>query len=61
MSVREDASELSHEQLLEGYIARHDGEAFTTLVRRYGRLVQSVCWRVLRHEQDAAAAFQVTQ
>jgi RNA polymerase sigma factor (sigma-70 family) len=52
--------ELSDEQLLQRYVRRRDGEAFAALVRRYGRLVRSVCRRVLCHDEDADDAFQAT-
>jgi RNA polymerase sigma factor (sigma-70 family) len=51
---------LADAQLLERYVTCHDEDAFATLVRRYGRLVRSVCWQVLHHEQDTDDAFQVT-
>jgi RNA polymerase sigma factor (sigma-70 family) len=50
--------ELTDGQLLERYVRGRDGEAFAALVRRYGRLVRSVCRRVLRHDEDADDAFQ---
>ena len=55
-----EARQLTDAQLLKHYVADRDGEAFTALVRRYGRLVRSVCRRVLHHEQDTDDAFQAT-
>src|SRR5262245_15905251 len=52
--------QLTDGQLLQRYVAGRDGEAFATLVHRYGRLVRAVCRRVLRHDQDADDAFQAT-
>jgi RNA polymerase sigma factor (sigma-70 family) len=54
------AQELTDGQLLERYVSGHDEDAFATLVRRYDRLVRSVAWRVLHHEQDTDDAFQAT-
>src|SRR5262245_16636114 len=54
------APEPADAQLLERYVAGLDREAFAALVRRYGRLVRSVCRHVLRHEQDVDDAFQAT-
>ena len=47
-------------QLLEQFVSSRDEDAFATIVRRYSRLVRSVCHTVLRHEQDVDDAFQVT-
>lgn len=55
-----DAQRLSDAQLLERYVLSKDEGAFTTLVRRYGRLVRSVCSHFLHQEADIDDAFQVT-
>jgi RNA polymerase sigma factor (sigma-70 family) len=60
MVAPQAAKELTDGQLLEHFTRRHDEAAFTAIVERYGRLVLSVCRRVLHHEQDAEDAFQAT-
>jgi RNA polymerase sigma factor (sigma-70 family) len=52
--------DVSDARLLGRYTSCRDEGAFAALVRRYGKLVRSVCWRVLHHEQDTDDAFQAT-
>jgi DNA-directed RNA polymerase specialized sigma24 family protein len=54
------AEELTDGQLLEGFADRRDEAAFAALIARHGRLVYSVCHRLLSHEQDAEDTFQAT-
>jgi RNA polymerase sigma factor (sigma-70 family) len=52
--------DLSDAQLLWRFVSAREETAFAALVERHGRLVWSVCWQVLRHQQDAEDAFQAT-
>lgn len=46
--------------LLQEFIRSRDESAFCELVRRHGKLVLSVCGRVLSREEDVDDAFQMT-
>ena len=47
-------------ELLNAYISCGDGMAFEAIVRRHGRMVLSLCRRLLRNRADADDAFQAT-
>lgn len=53
-------SDLPDRLLLKHFAATRDERAFATLVRRHGALVWGVCWRALRHTEDAEDCFQAT-
>jgi DNA-directed RNA polymerase specialized sigma24 family protein len=58
-SRREDAG-LTDGQLLERFVKNHDRAALEILVRRHGRMVWGVCWRILRDGPDVEDAFQAS-
>jgi RNA polymerase sigma factor (sigma-70 family) len=47
-------------QLLERFVRNCDGDAFATLVKRYGPMVLGACRRVLSNAEEAEDAFQAT-
>jgi RNA polymerase sigma factor (sigma-70 family) len=49
---------LADHELLQRYVAARDESAFAVLVKRHGSMVWGLCWRMLRHHQDAEDAFQ---
>jgi RNA polymerase sigma factor (sigma-70 family) len=55
-----DDAGLTDAQLLDRFRAAGDEDAFEALLRRHGRMVMSVCRRVLRSHHDAEDAFQAT-
>ncbi len=54
------AGSLGDADLVERVIESNDEAAFEVLVWRHGPMVLNVCRRILRHDQDAEDAFQVT-
>ena len=58
--LQRSAGGLSDGQLLERFVVRQDGAAFTVLVRRHGPMVLGVCQRLLTDGHDAEDAFQAT-
>jgi RNA polymerase sigma factor (sigma-70 family) len=50
----------SDRQLVKRMLGGGDEAAFQMIVHRHGPMVYRVCWRVLRHSQDAEDAFQAT-
>src|SRR5262245_28520775 len=58
--VAETLADQSDPQLVEQFLARRNEAVFEAIVRRHGPMVYRVCWRVVRHHQDAEDAFQAT-
>jgi RNA polymerase sigma factor (sigma-70 family) len=58
--VAETLADQSDRQLVERFLAGRGEAVFEAIVRRHGAMVYRVCWRVLRHHQDAEDAFQAT-
>jgi len=56
----EDIADKTDRELLHRFATYGDQEAFATVVERYGSQVLSICYRTLRHAQDAEDAFQAT-
>jgi hypothetical protein len=61
LAVTPGTAEQGDSALLEAFAASNDQGAFTTLVKRHGPLVLSVCRRVLQQEQQAEDAFSKTE
>jgi RNA polymerase sigma factor (sigma-70 family) len=59
-AAAEDPCRVADDELLRRYVATQDESAFAGLVRRHGPMVLGVCWRILRHREDAEDAFQAT-
>src|SRR5262245_28557127 len=57
---RSNAAGLTDAQLLEQFVHQRDEAAFGHVLSRHGRLVFSVCRRILGPGQDAEDAFQAT-
>ncbi len=55
-----DTLRTSDAQLLARFVGTRCKRAFSELVLRYSELVMTVCYRVLRQQQDAEDAFQET-
>lgn len=53
-------ADLTDGQLLGKFSSQRDEAAFASLIERHGKMVMSVCRRLLNQEQDAEDAFQAT-
>src|SRR5260370_33859956 len=60
LAASSPCTDMSDSHLLSRYARLRDNDAFAALLYRHGRLVWSVCCRVLRQEADAEDAFQAT-
>lgn len=60
MSMAKFINETTDANLLADFIGQRDEDAFAELIRRYERLVWSVCLRILRDRGDVEDAFQTT-
>ena len=58
--MSESLTSISDNDLLKQFARTRKECVFAELVRRHGRLVMSVCLRVLRNQHDAEDAFQAT-
>lgn len=53
-----DCLEINDGVLLREFLQTHADQPFAELVRRHSGMVLSVCWRTIRHKQDAEDAMQ---
>lgn len=58
--VRPMADLASDATLLERFAIGREEAAFVTLVERHGPVVERICRRILRNEQDVEDVFQAT-
>lgn len=58
--INQSQQQLDDRVLLRRFVQDADEAAFEEIVRRYQKLVMSVCGRILGHGQDAEDAFQAT-
>ena len=56
----QDGMDKTDEELLTSFVNGRSEAAFETLVRRHGRMVLSVCRRIVGNHHDAEDAFQAT-
>lgn len=59
-NIESDFQDLSDQALLHLFALHANHAAFAEVVRRYQKLVMSVCLRTVRNSQDAEDAFQAT-
>jgi RNA polymerase sigma factor (sigma-70 family) len=60
LAVASAVTKLADAELLQGFRAKRDEDAFQALVQRHGAMVLSVCRRVLHDAHEAEDAFQAT-